>query len=94
MTSEPIGDGPIPLGSLALVIEVADATLDSDLGRKAALYARHGVPEYWVADVTGRVLHQLWRPEDGTYMERRLVAIGDPVAAATIPALRVETAGL
>jgi Uma2 family endonuclease len=36
-----------------LVVEVADATLAYDRGLKARLYARHGVPELWVADVPG-----------------------------------------
>jgi Uma2 family endonuclease len=43
-TSEPVGEGLVPLNSVALVVEVSDATLDGDLGRKAALYARHGIP--------------------------------------------------
>ena len=31
-----------------LLIEIADLNLDYDLKTKAALYAAHGVPEYWV----------------------------------------------
>jgi Uma2 family endonuclease len=34
-----------------LVVEVADAMLRTDLGVKAAIYARHGLAEYWVIDV-------------------------------------------
>ncbi len=41
---------------LALVIEVSDTTLRFDLTVKAALYARAGVAEYWVADIKGRRL--------------------------------------
>ena len=33
-----------------LIVEVADSSLDYDLGRKARLYARHGIPELWVLD--------------------------------------------
>lgn len=40
-----------------LVVEVAHATLRFDLGPKAVLYARHGVPELWVVDgAAGRVV--------------------------------------
>ena len=35
----------------ALVIEVADATLRRDRGIKKRLYARAGIPVYWVVDV-------------------------------------------
>ena len=34
-----------------LVIEVANAIRDLDLGFKAALYAAAGIPEYWVVDL-------------------------------------------
>jgi Uma2 family endonuclease len=37
-----------------LAIEVSDSTLAKDLGPKARLYARHGVPAYWVLDAEGR----------------------------------------
>jgi Uma2 family endonuclease len=94
VTSEPDGDGLVPLSSVKLIVEVADTTLRNDLERKASLYARCGVPEYWVADVNGRVIHQLWAPAGETYAERREVAFGEAVEAVTIKGLRVETAGL
>jgi Uma2 family endonuclease len=34
-----------------LVIESASSSRRQDLGFKAQLYARHGIPEYWVADL-------------------------------------------
>ena len=40
----------------ALVVEVADASLDHDRTRKRRLYAREGVPEYWLLNTTGRRL--------------------------------------
>lgn len=39
---------------IALVIEVSDTTLSDDKNAKAALYARAGIAEYWVLDVTRR----------------------------------------
>ncbi|MDD9910751.1 MAG: Uma2 family endonuclease [Ahrensia sp.] len=42
---------------IALIIEIADATLDKDLRMKAALYAKAGIEEYWVVDIAGRLLH-------------------------------------
>lgn len=94
VTREPEGKGLIPLASLALVIEVADSTLRTDLGRKQRVYAREGVPEYWVVDVNRAVIHQMWSPEGEAYAERREVALGDMLAAATIDRLSVDTAGL
>lgn len=94
ITSEARGEGLVPLASVKLIVEVADTTLRNDLDRKAALYARLGVPEYWVADVNGRIIHQMWAPAGEAYAERREVAIGEAVQAATIEGLSVETVGL
>lgn len=91
LTSEPRGPGPVPGTSVALVIEIADATLRSDLGRKAAIYARHGVPEYWVVDVNGRTIHQLWSAADGGYGDHVQHRFGAIITAATIDGLTVVT---
>ncbi len=94
VTSEPDGDGLVPIGTVHLVIEVADTTLANDLGRKARLYSGLGVPEYWVADVNGRVLHQMWAPSSEAYRQSRQVAFGEEIAAETIAGLVVRPAGL
>src|SRR5690349_13136407 len=41
---------------LLLAIEVADTTVRYDATTKRDLYARAGVPEYWVLDIPGRRL--------------------------------------
>lgn len=79
---------------LQLAIEISDTTLAEDLGRKMRLYGAHGVPEYWVADVEGGVIHQLWSPCADGYAERRTIALGQRVEAVTVPGLAVETQGL
>jgi Uma2 family endonuclease len=94
VTSEPRGEGAVPLSSVALVIEVADTTLALDLGERKGLYAANAVPEYWVADVNGRTIHQHWRPVEGSYAENREVMFGKPLSAATIPQLTIETSAL
>lgn len=94
VTSEPEGEGLIPLRSVRLIVEVSDSTLKTDLSVKAAIYAREAVPEYWVVDVNARVIHQMWAPQGEAYVERRKVAFGERVAAATVEGLVVETAGV
>jgi Uma2 family endonuclease len=54
---------------LRLVVEIADSSLGFDLKVKAAPYARAGVPEYWVLDVTGRRLLVHRNPQGGTYAD-------------------------
>jgi Uma2 family endonuclease len=57
---------------LSLVVEVADTTLHFDLTTfdlttRAALYARAGIVEYWVLDVTGKRLIVHREPQRGVY---------------------------
>ena len=88
------GDKAVPLDTVALVIEVSDTTLDTDLGRKRELYATAGVPEYWVVDVNAnRVLIHV-TPRDGDYPRQREVPFGEPLASETIAGLQVDSAGL
>lgn len=44
-----------------LLIEVSDSTLRHDLGKRASLYAAHGIPEYWVFDLQR---DRVWRHRD------------------------------
>lgn len=77
-----------------LAVEISDSTLDMDLGRKARLYARHGVPEYWVVDVEAGAIHQMWAPAGDSYAERRRIAFGEVIRAATIEGLGIGTDAL
>ncbi len=52
-----------------LVIEVSDSTLRFDQTTKGNLYARAGVPEYWVVDLTGAILYLHRRPLNGRYTQ-------------------------
>lgn len=55
---------PRPADAL-LVVEVADSTLAFDLGRKAQLYARAGVAEYWVVSLPDRAVVMHRSPRKG-----------------------------
>ena len=88
------GDRFVPGEMAALVVEVADTTLRTDLGRKAELYASAGVPEYWVVDVGGNrvVIHA--DPRGGLYQRQREVPFGEPLISVSIAAMEIATANL
>ena len=67
---------------LALVIEVSDSTLRNDLGKKAQLYAAHGVRDYWVIDVTGERLHRHSEPGPDGYGK---IVVSGPGEGAVLP---------
>lgn len=77
-----------------LVVEVSQSTLRHEMQRKAALYARGGVPEYWIADLKGRRIVRMHQPAGERYGERAEFAFGDTVPSATIDALTVDTTAL
>ncbi len=65
---------------LVLVVEVADTTLRSDLTVKRDLYARAGVPEYWVLNLKGRKLVVHRKLERGTYTVTSTLTARDSVS--------------
>ncbi len=85
------GRGVVPLETVALLVEVADTTLDIDLGRKLRIYAEAGVPEYWVVDLNGGRVIRMWKPLENTFERRDEVVLGQSLASRTIAALSVAT---
>lgn len=71
--------------NVRLLIEVADTTLTSDLTTKAGLYARAGIPEYWVLNVAERRLHVRRRPVGGRYQDESNYDESDSVACLAAP---------
>lgn len=70
-----------PLGQEALlVVEVADTSLRYDLGVKVPLYAKGGVPEVWVVDLSGGRLLVHQKPKGEEYQEVRALGPGDTLA--------------
>lgn len=94
LTTQPRGTRAVPRESVPLVIEVSDTTLADDLGVKLRIYARFGIPEYWVADVNARVIHRMWSPAVDRFEQSDEVAFGDPIASATIDNLTISTSTL
>ena len=52
-----------------LVVGVADASLQFDRGKKQALYAQHGLLEYWIVNLVKRQLDVLREAEDESYAD-------------------------
>ena len=88
------GDKAVPLETVALIVEVSDTTLATDLGRKAKLYAQAGIPEYWVVDVEGCIVRQHRLPGESGYAEHRKIAFGVDIAVETLAGVLVGTGGL
>ena len=70
---------------LALLVEVADSTLRYDLTVKAAIYARAGIAEYWVLDVSGRRLIAHRNPGSGVYGSVEVYSETEVIALLAAP---------
>lgn len=73
------GRYPDPTTEIALAVEVSVTSLGLDRTTKAGLYARHGVPEYWIVNVEGRTVEVRRGPGAEGYAETRVYAEGEAV---------------
>jgi Uma2 family endonuclease len=77
-----------------LVVEVSDSSSFHDRERKGSLYARSGIPEYWILDVTEERLEVYRNPGESGYETRLLLKSGDFVAPMASPGANIAVADL
>lgn len=77
-----------------LVVEVAFASLREDRAMKGTLYARHGIPEFWLVDVERQKVEVYRQPDPGTetYAERITAGGAEVLGCQSVPELRVPLA--
>jgi len=79
----------------ALVVEVADTSLEFDRSRNAARYAAGEIPEYWIVNLVDRQV-EVFRdagaspPGEAAYQTRFAAGVGDSVAPLLHPERRIE----
>jgi Uma2 family endonuclease len=73
---------------ILLLVEVADTTLRTDLGRKARIYASANVEEYWVIDLNNKTVYVHQKPSDGAYATRLILSAGDQPSAQFAPTVQ------
>ena len=79
-----------------LLVEISETSLGYDREVKLPLYARHGIPEVWIADlVTGEVaVHRDPDPATGRYLRTERRGPGERVAPAALPELGADVGEL
>ena len=75
---------------ILLLIEVADATLTRDRTHKAAIYAKAGIPEYWIIDLPQRQIIALQNPQDNTYQQEQILGANDQRTPLQCPEITVD----
>ena len=76
--------------------------LDPDVGvvrpragrDKKRLYARTGIPEYWVVDVKKLEVHRFASPTDGAYRAEPPIPLAGDLQSLTMPDLTIDGSGI
>jgi Uma2 family endonuclease len=81
-------------GPPTLVIEIlSPSTIQIDRGVKFQLYARHGVPYYWIVDPEARTV-EAYRLTEGTYQLAGRLVGSEPVSLPPFPDLALVPASI
>lgn len=75
---------------ILLIIEVSDSSLRYDVGTKSSLYARYGIPEYWIVDLKNRLLRVSRSPLDGGYTDVTTVEKPGLVTPVMLPSVQID----
>jgi Uma2 family endonuclease len=84
---------PTPADVL-LVIEVSDTTLEYDRQIKVPLYARAGIAEVWIVNLSDERVETYRDPSGGAYQANASVRRGEEVEARAVASLRLSVAEL
>jgi Uma2 family endonuclease len=76
-----------------LIVEVSETTLRYDREVKAALYAQHNVPEFWLVDLKSRQLHVFRSPKEGIYTRVWSTDQPGPMALDSLPSVTIDLGG-
>ena len=84
---------PLP-HEVLLIIEVADSSLAYDRGVKKSLYARHGIPEFWIVDLPAGEVEVCRSPGSGDYALVSRVGRGGILEPELLPGATIPVAAL
>ena len=79
---------------ILLLIEVADTSERYDRRTKGPLYARFGIPELWIVDVTRRRITRYLDPTPEGYGSTRIYRRGESLSPLAFPNLLIPVADI
>jgi Uma2 family endonuclease len=77
-----------------LLVEVADSSLAFDQNQKLHLYARHGIPEYWLLNLNDSCLEVYRKPNGEVYAEKTTLRVGDTLTLSQLPEITLRIADI
>ncbi len=73
-----------------LIIEVAESSIHQDRNFKQSLYARDGIEEYWIVNLTNNQLEVYRNPEQERYANSFTVKAGQTITCLAFPEDTIE----
>ena len=77
---------------ILLLIEVADSSLEFDQGAKLELYAKAGIREFWVVDLTRNCVLVHREPSEGAYRSVSKIDMSGMLEIEALPGVAIATA--
>ena len=77
-----------------LIVEIAHSSLNYDRAIKRPLYARHGIPEYWVVDLAAGEVEVCRDPKGDTYAFVSRIGRGGVLEPALLPGVAISVAAI
>ncbi len=74
---------------IVLVVEISDTSLARDREIKIPLYARAGIPEYWIVNLIDNRVEQYTEPSENGYRNGLTLGIKDTLTSDLAGAIRV-----
>lgn len=80
--------------SAVLLVEVAYSSLQYDREQKLAVYARRGIPEYWIVNLNEHQLEVYRTPTDDRYADEFTLQPGELIAPLSQPTQSIAVADI
>jgi Uma2 family endonuclease len=75
---------------ILLLIEVADTSIGFDRRKKIPLYARSGVPDFWLVDLIKSTIEIYREPSTSGFRDIRKLRMGDRISPLAFPDLELN----
>jgi Uma2 family endonuclease len=79
---------------ILLIVEFAESSIDYDRDIKTRVYAKAGVPEYWLVDLNDDVVHVHADPSNGIYRTLASCRRGQSIAPRALTSCAISTLDL
>ncbi len=77
-----------------MLVEVADTTLKRDQEKKAVIYAKAGIIEYWVIDLNTKQVHIFRQSDENKYQQEIVLTGSTKFSLLAFPEIEVQIARL